>query len=472
ILSNNTLNGGGSEISEHNAGAGIITISGNTFNGKFGNTYSSQLRLKNNQADKVTNVTNNIFVNTGWGLTMENYKNVKIDSNSFTPMADSVNYQLITVNTKLNSSSSSTIVQTAIGGTITNNEFNGSGVLGGNAISFYNHDSDNDIYGSFVIGSSGNENTFNAKIKHFIYFDASTGTTTGYKFNGTALPNYPGTTNWPTTMAPWAENLNVRYNKFDLGAGLKFPMNMSFAERETFETMLVHKPDNAALGQISYFNPVHNLTQDTYFASIQPAITAAAAGDTLELSEWAYTEGITIDKSLTIQGVDSANVVLNGASLANANGITLATGVANITIKKLTIKNFKGSGSTGTGIYGTRNNNLTIDEVVLDGNEGRGGIFLGGSGGIENVTIKNSISKNHAVAASRGIVIWDGFKKNITITNNKVYNNNCCGIELQDGTASGVTITGNYVSGNVDNGLGLTGLTTGAGANIISNNTI
>ncbi|RYU92762.1 right-handed parallel beta-helix repeat-containing protein [Emticicia agri] len=472
-VSNNIMNGGGSEISEHNAGAGTITIIGNTFNGAFGNTYSNQLRLKNNQANKTTIVSKNTFSNVIWGVSMENYKSVTLDSNTFTPKSGATAYQLITVNTKLNSSSSSTIVQTEIGATFTNNEFNGSGATGGKAISFFNQDSDNDVYGTFTIGTSGNENTFKAGIKDFIYLDNSTGSSNGYVFPGIAgLPNYPTTGSWPTTMAPWAENLNVRYNKFDLGTGLKLPTDMSFEERNTFETMLTHKPDNAVLGQISYFNPVHNLTQDTYFATIQPAITAAAAGDTLELSEWTFAEGITINKALTIQGVDSANVILNGSSIADANGITLANNVQNITIKKLTIKNFKGSGAAGSGIFGLGNSNLTIDQVVVDGNQGRGGIYLGGGGGIQNVTIKNSISKNHAVAASRGIVIWDGFKKNITITNNKVYNNNCCGIELQDGTASGVTITDNLVIGNVDNGLGLTGLTGGAGANLISNNTV
>ncbi len=72
----------------------------------------------------------------------------------------------------------------------------------------------------------------------------------------------------------------------------------------------------------------------------------------------------------------------------------------------------------------------------------------------------------------RGIVIWNGLKSNITITNNDVRDNNCCGIELQDGTASGVTLTGNTIIGNADSGMSAVGLMAGAGPNVIANNTL
>ncbi|MBK8485889.1 MAG: right-handed parallel beta-helix repeat-containing protein [Saprospiraceae bacterium] len=77
----------------------------------------------------------------------------------------------------------------------------------------------------------------------------------------------------------------------------------------------------------------------------------------------------------------------------------------------------------------------------------------------------------HTISA-RGIVIWNGFKENITISNCHVYNNNCCGIELQDGTASGVTMTGNNIHDNWDNGIGLLSLNGNTGSNAITNNTL
>ncbi len=469
-ITNNNINGGGVNFAAPNVTGGTLTISGNTFNGTFGSTYSSLLRLRDNIAPNFINtvVQNNTFSNHTWGISLENYNNVTVNNNTFTPLANSINYHHITVNTKENASSSATVAQTPIGGVFTNNTFNGSGTTGGTAMKFLNQDSDNAAFGTITLGSASNENTFNAGIANFIALDSQTGSS-----NGSTFPVYPTTGDWPTTMACWNQNINIENNKFDVGAGLQLPSAMNFTNRTAFEAALTHKPDNNCLGSLIYFYPVKNLTQNTTFLTIQPAIAAAAANDVIELSEWTFAEGITIDKPLTIQGVDSANVVLDGASIANANGITLANGVQNIIIKKLKIKNFKGSSTLGSGIFGLGgNSNLTIDEIVLDNNQGRGGIYIGAVSGIQNVTISNSISKNNSVAGSRGIVIWDGFKQNITITGNKVYNNNCCGIELQDGTASGVTITDNIIFGNVDNGLGLTGLMQGAGANLIKNNTI
>jgi uncharacterized Zn ribbon protein len=457
VVTNNNINGGGLEISEHNTASGAVTVSGNTFNGTAGNTYTNILRLKNNQVQKPTTVSGNTFTNTVWAASLENYRDVTFNNNTFTPLSGSTTYQHITVNTKLFSSGSATNVQTAIDGTFTNNTFNGSGATGGKAFAFYNQDSDNAAFGTFTVGTSGNENNFNTGIQNFIFFDGSTGSS-------------PGPTP-ATPMAPWAQNLDATYNKFDVSGSLKLPSAMTFAERTSLENALTHKPDNAALGLISYFNPVHNLTQNTYFSTIQPSIAAAVANDVIELSEWTFAEGITIDKPLTIQGVDSSSVILDGATIADANGITLANGIQNIIIKNLKIKNFKGTGSIGSGIFGIQNNNLMIDAVVLDNNQGRGGVYLSGGSNIQNVTIKNSISKNNIVPGSRGIVIWDGFKENITITGNKVYGNNCCGIELQDGSASGVTVTGNMVVSNFDNGIGLIGLT-GPGANIVSGNIV
>ena len=91
------------------------------------------------------------------------------------------------------------------------------------------------------------------------------------------------------------------------------------------------------------------------------------------------------------------------------------------------------------------------------------------NGPVDTVLIDNVNAINNR---GRGIVIWNGFKTNITITNNYAADNVCCGIELQDGTASGVTMTGNTAINNSDSGMSAMGLTSGAGPNVISGNII
>lgn len=471
-VTNNNFNGGGVELAEQNAGAGTITVSDNIFDATFANFSApgtAVLRLKNNQAMNPALVSGNTFSNHEWAVSLENYDLATFNNNSFTPLANSTTYHHITINTKSISSNSNTIVQTAIGGTLTNNTFNGSGTLGGTALSFQNHDSDAATFGTFTIGNVENENIFNTGIQNFILLDGQTGST-----NASTFPTYPTTGGWPTTMAAWATNLDVRNNKFDVGTGLKLPNTFSFTERNTLETLLTHKPDNAALGTISYFDPVHNLTQDTYYATIQAAVTAANANDIIQLAESTYNERVTISKSLTIQGVDKANCIVSGSGLAGfGSGFYINNGVTGVTIKDLTIQNFTGNGPNGNaGVYAIGgNNNLTVKNTIIKDNVGGSGIYANGP--INTVLFDgNTISGHTNVSgAARGIVIWNGIKENITITNNEVFNNNCCGIELQEGSGTNVNVSDNNIHDNGDNGIGLIGLT-GPGENTVTNNIV
>ena len=56
--------------------------------------------------------------------------------------------------------------------------------------------------------------------------------------------------------------------------------------------------------------PVHNVTQDTYYLTIQAAIDAAAAGDSIAIAAGTYIENLIIDKSLTLAGAGEASTIL------------------------------------------------------------------------------------------------------------------------------------------------------------------
>jgi hypothetical protein len=200
-ISNNHLNGGGVELAEMNAGAGTLTVSDNIFDGTFANTSAPNtavLRLRNNQVNVYTNVANNKFNNAEWGISSENYKNLLIQNNEFTPLANSTVFHHIAVNTKSISSNSSLIVQTQIFARIINNKFFGSALAGGTAIGFYNHDADAASYGVFDV----HENSFDLNIGNDIYIDNQTGNSSTSVFpDYISLLGTGGTKE--TTMAAW-----------------------------------------------------------------------------------------------------------------------------------------------------------------------------------------------------------------------------------------------------------------------------
>ncbi|GAB4441019.1 MAG: hypothetical protein Kow0031_23010 [Anaerolineae bacterium] len=233
-----------------------------------------------------------------------------------------------------------------------------------------------------------------------------------------------------------------------------------------------------AAPQDSYINTLADgsfLVGHTTAASmtIQAAVNAAAPGDVINVLPGVYPENVVINKAVTLRGAGSGtdpaqHTILDGSTLGAASGIHLNSGVTNVTLEELTVQNYSTTGSTA-GIYAALgNNNFTAQRLYLLNNTGgRAGLHINGP--VDTVLIDHVTAYSNT---TRGIVIWNGHKTGITLTNNDARYNNCCGIELQDGTASGVTITGNTVMGNLDSGLSAIGLMGGAGPNLIANNVI
>lgn len=214
------------------------------------------------------------------------------------------------------------------------------------------------------------------------------------------------------------------------------------------------------------------------YSTIQAAVTAAVAGDTIQVCPGSYNENVNINKNnITLVGAGASSnasygTIIEGATptnIGNNPGITLPPNVTGVSIRNLRVQNF----NANSGIYATaNNNNFTADSITAYNNNSTGsangaGIFMHGP--VSYVTINNVTADSNK---ARGIVIWDGFKQHITFTNNIVTNNGCCGMELQDGTASGVTMTGNYIANNGDSGMAAVGLMYGAGPNVIANNVL
>lgn len=314
LIDDNDFRGGGVQLAAHNAGGGQVDVTNNMFDSPFANTYTSSLRLQYNNPGKQTNVSGNTFNNHNWGISLENYKSVVIDNNEFTPLANSTSYRHITTNTKVIATDPTPISQTAIDATFTNNTFNGSGTVGGSALVFYNHDDANDSYGTFTIGTSGNENTFNDGITDFIRLGDETGATSALAatYGYTGIPS--------TTAACWPTDLDAKFNKFDVGSGAKLAADLTSIERAALEGKIFHKPDNACLAEVEYFLPIKNITQSTTYANFTDAISAANSGDVLEAAAGSYTEDFTVNKALTING---ANVGIAGTATRTDESVLL-----------------------------------------------------------------------------------------------------------------------------------------------------
>jgi parallel beta-helix repeat protein len=306
-------------------------------------------------------------------------------------------------------------------------------------------------------------NTFDNNGTH-ISFGGTTPTTGSYTLGSNNF-KAPGSAIINLSNVTTAFRLDITSSMYD---GAVFS-SLDLATLFNIEFTMFHRSKSGRNGLVYYVgNNLYVRSNDNN--NIQTAVDYAATGNVINLMDGTYNQRVVLSKSLTLDGQSEAGTIIDGTGLGNGRGISINTGITNVGIQDLTVQNFSGaSGNLDAGIYAIGgNNNLTVEHVTIKDNVGGSGFYANGP--IDNVTLDYVTSSGHTVGA-RGIVIWNGLKSNITITNCTVFNNNCCGIELQDGDATGVLMENNNVFNNGDNGIGVVGLT-GPGENLIKGNTI
>jgi len=227
---------------------------------------------------------------------------------------------------------------------------------------------------------------------------------------------------------------------------------------------------------------VHVVQTNLYYATVADALNdpATQAGMTVELAPGTYPAPITLTKGVHLTGGGTFTPMFAGTTSPPATiidgggsapyGVVVANNVTNASISGFEIRNV-----TQHCIAANQGNDgLSVSENLVHACGSRG-ISVSGiaATGISGVTIDHN---EIFATGDRGIVVWDGIKRDITITNNWVHNlAGCCGIELQDGAATGAVVTDNVVEFTGDSGMAFIQLTSGSPtlrANQIARNTI
>lgn len=199
---------------------------------------------------------------------------------------------------------------------------------------------------------------------------------------------------------------------------------------------------------------VHNVTQNLYYCAIQPAISAANAGDVIEVAAGTYVEAgqILINKNLTINGADKATTIIK----PDANQTNWFQVNAGVTFNLSKVKldgtgrvitraiNFQGSGvvndcwfteikgaskyAYGTGIQVDGSSSVNITNSTFD-NMGRNGIRHSGTG-----TVSGNTYTGKGAGDYLDYFILAEYGCNITIDGNTV--TNCTGVATSDGSGS------------------------------------
>ena len=195
-------------------------------------------------------------------------------------------------------------------------------------------------------------------------------------------------------------------------------------------------------------NLVNNVTQNTYYTTIQAAIDAANSGDVINVCAGTYTENITVPntKSLTINGANAGIAAGNDPAMRGAESIVVG----------------------GFKVYSASTiDGFTINTGASVAGPSKNGVYAGGNG----VKVANTIIENVTGANNHGIETQSGIN-DFTLEYSTIQNN-WEGLYLNPG--SGHIFTGNLITANngVGVGIGSDGLsnTTFTG-NTISNHTL
>lgn len=173
------------------------------------------------------------------------------------------------------------------------------------------------------------------------------------------------------------------------------------------------------------------------FTTIQAAVTASNAGDTIIVKDGTYTENVVVDKSLVIKSENGAAQTIVQAADPNADVIKVAA--TDVTIEGFTVTGATSMGKSGIYLAGQSSGSCTIKNNLSTGNNQ--GIAVASSG--------NTVSNNTCTLSGRYGLYLSNATGNL-ITDNTCSNNTAgsgYGLYLAD-NADNNTVSGNVADSN------------------------
>jgi hypothetical protein len=193
--------------------------------------------------------------------------------------------------------------------------------------------------------------------------------------------------------------------------------------------------------------PVHNVTRDLYYSTIQAAIDAASSGDVIQVAPGTYNEAVVINKGITLEATGtSAETIINCPAGSLTSGVKiLGTDLGTVTLDGFTVQGWTENGivqGMGSGLGTTVHilNNI----VVSNGTYMRNGIQVSGNGStvIGNTVYGATLTEDWAGSAILVVNADDVLIQDNYVTGGDI------GIGLLCYTASLSPMTGIVIDGN------------------------
>ena len=267
-----------------------------------------------------------------------------------------------------------------------------------------------------------------------------------------ASPNFWGSTNGPVNPK----------NTFNVGSQGGAAVNANFVPWWSTVTGTAGTLNGTSFAPVTTTNPVNG-----QFASIQAAVTKTTSG-MVSAAAGTFTESVTVDKALTINGAKHGVDARTGRTTPSAETILTGGGFSlntdAITVDGFTVQNPGGNDKDGIVLSPAHSGYQVLNNIIQNNAIG----ISGNANGATQTQIKqNLIQHNNEVgpAGGNGIYAAQG-SANILIDNNTFIDNVNGGAAAflgAPGTQHDITFSNN----NLDSDLDLSNITTA----MVSNNT-